>query len=153
MPRSIPTGRKNSAAFWLPRDHAWPTYLPLSQSIPGNLVLNSKKGSQANEIQKILQVWKPLGYRTFRPCYEMGNGPQLMMLPFFSTEVIPDFPAGSFCPPWPIFTLSAKKALWMQSIIKRHDSFLAMRTVLVYKGVPKNVTLKTELECKIYRQM
>ena len=104
--------------------HAWPTYLPLSQSMPGNSVLNLKWGSHANKIQKILQVWKHLGYWAFRPRYGMGNGPQLTMLPFFSSEVIPDFPVGSSCPPRPIFTLSAEKAFWIQGIDKRHDSFL-----------------------------
>ena len=41
-PCSIPAGHKNSAAFQLPRDHAWLTYPPLSQSMLGNSVLNSK---------------------------------------------------------------------------------------------------------------
>ena len=110
-PCSIPASRRNSAAFRLPRNHTWPTYQPLSQSMPGNSVLNSKWGTHANEIQKILQVWKHLGYRAFRPCFGMGNGPQLTMPPFFSSEVIPDFPAGLSCPPRPIFTSSIEKAL------------------------------------------
>ena len=47
-PCSILAGRKNSAALRLPRDHAWPTYLPLSQSMPGNSVVNSNGVSYAN---------------------------------------------------------------------------------------------------------
>ena len=39
-PCSIPAHRKNSAAFQLPRHHAWPTYN--LQNMPGNLVFNSK---------------------------------------------------------------------------------------------------------------
>ena len=124
MTPSAVAGLKNSAAFRLRRDHAWPTYLPLSQSMPGNSVLNSKWGCHANKIQKILQVWRHLGYRAFRQRYGMGNVPQLRTPPFFSSEVIPDFSAGSSCPPQPIFTSSAEKALWTQGIDKRHDLFL-----------------------------
>ena len=92
--------------------------------MPGNSVLNSKWGSRANKIQKILQVWKHLGYLAIQPRYGMENGPQFRTPPFFSSEVIPDFPPGSSCPPQPIFTSSAEKALWMQVIDKRHNSFL-----------------------------
>ena len=37
------------------------------------------------------------------------------------SEVISDFPAGLSCPPQPIFTSSAQKALWTQGIDKRHN--------------------------------
>ena len=88
------------------------------------------------EIQYSIQNGAPTQTKC-RKCYKSGsnsdignfdqatgwqNGPQLTTLPFFASEVIPDFPAGSSCPPRPIFTLSTEKALWMQYIDKRRDS-------------------------------
>ena len=60
----------------------------------------------------------------FRPRYEMVNGPQLTMPPFFSFEVIPNFPTGSPCPPQPIFTSSAEQCLGPERHDKRHNSLL-----------------------------
>ena len=54
----------------------------------------------------------------------MVNGPQLTTPPFFLSQVIPDFPAGSSCPPQPIFTSRTEKAPWTQGFDKRNDSFL-----------------------------
>ena len=53
-----------------------------------------------------------------------GKWPTTHDAALFLSEVIQDFPAGSSCPPRPIFTLSAEKALWKQGIDKKHDSFL-----------------------------
>ena len=45
-----------------------------------------------------------------------GKWPTTLDATLFLSEVIADFSAGSFCPPRPIFTLSAEKALWTQGI-------------------------------------
>ena len=74
--------------------------------------------------ENIIQVWKHFRYQAFRPHYEMGNGPQLTTLPFFSFKVIPDFPTNSSCPPQSISPRTLNNALDRQGIDKRHDSFL-----------------------------
>ena len=91
--------------------------------MPGNSVLNSKWGSHANVIQKYYKSGSTLdiGHFDHATGWEMAQDAQPSHL---SSEVIPDFSASSSCPPRPIFTLSAEKALWTQGIDKRHDSFL-----------------------------
>ena len=81
---------------------AQPRIANLSATVPKHAKkFNSqfKMGFTPKQNTEILKVWKHFVYQAFRPCYRMQNGPQLKTPPFFSSKVIPDFPAGSSCPP------------------------------------------------------